>query len=202
MAGWEEFAQANSEKIVEAARPAAANRQSAAGQTPRRGADPAAAMHVEAWSDGSSRGNPGPGGYGSILRYTDPAGAQHEREFSGGFERTTNNRMELLGAIVALEALRRPCTVDFTTDSQYVVNAFKQHWIAGWKRRGWKTAANKPVKNVDLWQRLIAACEPHDVRWHWVKGHAGHAENERCDQLATAAADDRATRQVDVGFEG
>ena len=190
MAGWSDFAAANPAAVSDTAP-----------------VDPGRApggkkMRVEAWSDGSSRGNPGPGGYGSILRYTDPAGVAHEREFSGGFERTTNNRIELLGAIVALEALRRPCVVDFTTDSQYVCNAFKQRWIEGWQRKGWKTASKQPVKNVDLWRRLIAACEPHDVRWHWVKGHAGHAENERCDALATAAADDRASRRVDEGFTG
>ncbi len=189
MAGWNDFAAGHPEAVAAGAPvdvPAA------------RGG---ARMHVEAWSDGSSRGNPGPGGYGSILRYTDPKGVVHEREFSCGYDRTTNNRMELMGAIVALEALRRPCVVDFTTDSQYVCNAFKQHWIAGWQKRGWKTANKQPVKNVDLWKRLIAACEPHEVRWHWVKGHAGHAENERCDQLATEAADGSG-RIRDVGFTG
>ncbi|MGO5500654.1 ribonuclease HI [Paratractidigestivibacter faecalis] len=157
-------------------------------------------MQVTCWSDGSSRGNPGPGGYGTVLRYVDPAGGVHEREFSHGYQRTTNNRMELMGAIVGLEALRRPCAVTMVTDSQYVVNAFKQHWISGWIKRGWKTASKQPVKNVDLWKRLLAAVEPHDVSWQWVKGHAGHPENERCDALATAAADDRKGRTEDAGF--
>lgn len=157
-------------------------------------------MHVEAWSDGSSRGNPGPGGYGAVLRYVGPDGTAHERELSAGYRRTTNNRMELMGAIAALEALRRPCAVTMTTDSQYVCNAFNQHWIAGWQKRGWKTASKQPVKNVDLWRRLIAAAAPHEVTWVWVKGHAGHPENERCDALATAAADGRALLD-DAGFE-
>ena len=154
---------------------------------------------VEAWSDGSSRGNPGPGGYGTVLRYTGPDGVTHERELSAGYRRTTNNRMELLGAIAALEALRRPCAVTMTTDSQYVVNAFNQHWIEGWIRRGWKTAAKKPVKNIDLWKRLLAAKEPHRVTFIWVKGHAGHELNERCDELATTAADSGRLSE-DTGF--
>ena len=194
MASWNDFAQDAGEKLVDAAAPrggaAAAGRVAAGG----------ARMQVTCWSDGSSRGNPGPGGYGTVLRYVDPAGGVHEREFSHGYRRTTNNRMELMGAIVGLEALRRPCTVTMVTDSQYVVNAFRQHWIAGWIKRGWKTASKQPVKNVDLWKRLLAAVEPHDVSWQWVKGHAGHPENERCDSLATAAADDREGRTEDAGF--
>lgn len=158
-----------------------------------------ALMHVTAWSDGSSRGNPGPGGYGAVLRYVGPDGVSHERELSGGYRRTTNNRMELMGAIAALEALRRPCSVEMVTDSQYVVKAFTDGWIAGWQRRGWKTASKQPVKNVDLWQRLLAAAAPHEVTWTWVKGHAGHPENERCDELATSAADG-AQLAEDTGF--
>ncbi|MFR7746434.1 MAG: ribonuclease HI [Eggerthellaceae bacterium] len=146
-------------------------------------------MNVILYSDGSSRGNPGPGGYGSILRYTNPEGRTFEREFSQGYVKTTNNRMELLGVIVGLEALNRPCTVEVYTDSQYVVNAFNQHWVEGWLKRGWKNAKKDPVKNVDLWKRLLQAKKPHRVSFHWVKGHAGHPENERCDTLATAAAD-------------
>ncbi len=157
-------------------------------------------MHVTVYTDGSSRGNPGPGGYGAVLLYTDPAGTTHKLELSQGYDRTTNNRMELLGAIAAFEALKRPCTVEVHSDSQYVVNAFNQHWIAGWLKRGWKNAKKEPVKNVDLWKRLIAAVEPHTVTWHWVKGHAGHAYNERCDALATAAADNPAGRIADTGF--
>ena len=146
-------------------------------------------QHVELYSDGSSRGNPGPGGYGTILRFTKSTGEVHEREFSQGYVLTTNNRMELMGVIVGLEALKRPCAVDVITDSQYVVKAFTDHWIDGWLKRGWKNASKQPVKNIDLWKRLLAAKEPHDVTFHWVRGHAGHAENERCDELATAAAD-------------
>ena len=145
-------------------------------------------MEVTLYSDGSSRGNPGPGGYGTILRYTAPSGAVHEKEFSAGFSCTTNNRMELLGCIVGLEALKRPCTVTVYSDSQYLVNAFNQNWVAGWLKRGWKNSQKQPVKNVDLWKRLLAAKEPHTVKFVWVKGHAGHAENERCDELATPPA--------------
>ena len=158
-----------------------------------------ALMRVTAWSDGSSRGNPGPGGYGAVLRYVGPDGVSHERELSAGYRRTTNNRMELMGAIAALEALRRPCAVEMVTDSQYVVKAFTDNWIAGWQRRGWKTASKQPVKNVDLWQRLLAAAATHEVTWTWVKGHAGHPENERCDELATSAADGT-TLLDDIGF--
>ena len=158
-------------------------------------------QHVSIFSDGSSRGNPGPGGYGTLLRYTDPSGSVHECEFSQGYANTTNNRMELLGAIVGFEALKRPCQVDFYSDSQYVVKAFLDDWISGWIRRGWKNAQKQPVKNVDLWKRLIAAVEPHEVVYHWVKGHAGHAENERCDELATAAADGSGLLE-DTGYSG
>ena len=147
------------------------------------------AMRVVAYTDGSSRGNPGPGGYGAVLLYVDPAGVEHRKELNGGYRVTTNNRMELLGAIVALEALRRPCEVELHSDSQYVVNAFNRHWVEGWQRKGWKNAQKQPVKNVDLWQRLLRAMEPHRVTWLWVKGHAGHALNERADELATRAAD-------------
>ena len=158
-------------------------------------------MRVVAYTDGSSRGNPGPGGYGALLVYVGPDGVEHRRELSAGYRRTTNNRMELMGAIVALEALRRPCEVELHSDSQYVVNAFNKHWVEGWQKKGWKTAGKKPVKNPDLWQRLLAAMEPHSVRWMWVKGHAGHAFNERADELATMAADGEAgPLLVDEGF--
>ena len=155
---------------------------------------------VTIYTDGSSRGNPGPGGYGAVLQFRDAEGTLHERELSGGFERTTNNRMELLAVIVALEALKRPCEVQLHSDSQYVVNAFNQHWVDGWLKRGWKIASKQPVKNVDLWKRLLEAKRPHKVEFVWVKGHAGHPENERCDALATAAAD-APDRQRDTGFE-
>jgi ribonuclease HI len=135
---------------------------------------------VKIWTDGACSGNPGPGGYGAILRF-----GEREKELSGGEPATTNNRMELMAAIVALEALTRPCEVDLHTDSQYVRNGVTQ-WLAGWKARGWKTADRKPVKNVELWRRLEEAFERHEVAWHWVKGHAGDEMNERADALARA----------------
>ena len=146
-------------------------------------------MRVVAWTDGSSRGNPGPGGYGTVLGYDAPDGQHYQLELSQGYRLTTNNRMELMACIAALEALKRPCEVELHSDSQYVVNAFNQNWIPGWQRRGWKNSQKQPVKNRDLWERLLAACEPHRVTWLWVKGHAGTELNERCDQLATEAAD-------------
>ena len=125
----------------------------------------------------------------------------HEKELSQGFRLTTNNRMELLGVIVALEALKSPCEVTLYSDSQYVVNAFNQHWVEGWLKRGWKNAKKEPVKNPDLWKRLLRAKEPHQMTFVWVKGHAGHPENERCDALATAAADGDDLAE-DEGFAG
>ena len=136
---------------------------------------------VEIFTDGACSGNPGPGGWGAILRY----GAV-EKELSGAEDDTTNNRMELMAAIEALQALKEPCEVDLYTDSEYVMKGITE-WIHGWKRNGWKTAAKKPVKNADLWRRLDDAMQRHEVRWHWVKGHAGHAENERADKLAREA---------------
>ncbi len=146
-------------------------------------------MLVKMYTDGSARGNPGPGGYGTILEYVDPEGELHTKELSAGFPDTTNNRMELMGVIAGLEALNRPCEVELYTDSTYVMNAFNQHWIEKWQQNGWKRGKNEAVKNVDLWQRLLAAKEPHQVQFFWVKGHAGHPQNERCDKLATTAAD-------------
>ena len=147
-------------------------------------------MFVKIFTDGSARGNPdGPGGHGCILQYTDTKGILHERELSAGYVKTTNNRMELMAAIVGLEALNLPCQVELYSDSQYLVNAFNQHWIDGWMKKGWKRGKNEPVKNVDLWKRLLKAKEPHQVTFIWVKGHDGHEMNERCDQLATSAAD-------------
>lgn len=137
---------------------------------------------VELFTDGACLGNPGPGGWGALLRWDG-----HERELAGGEAMSTNNRMELMAAIAGLEALRRPCSVELTTDSQYLKRGIEQ-WMERWKANGWRTADRKPVKNKDLWQRLEAAARPHDVRWHWVRGHAGHAENERVDQLARDAA--------------
>jgi len=137
--------------------------------------------HVSLFTDGACSGNPGPGGWGAILRY---GGA--EKEFSGGEAETTNNRMEMMAVICGLEALKHPCRVDIYTDSQYVMKGMTE-WIRGWERKGWKTADNKPVKNADLWQRLQEAAKPHHLHWHWVKGHAGHTENERADALARGA---------------
>ncbi len=138
---------------------------------------------VEIFTDGACRGNPGPGGWGALLRYGNV-----ERELFGGEAETTNNRMELLAAIEALKALSQPCIVDLTTDSVYVKNGITT-WLENWKKKGWKTAARKPVKNVDLWQMLDEMNQRHQVRWHWVKGHSGHPENERADQLANKGID-------------
>lgn len=135
---------------------------------------------VAIFTDGACSGNPGPGGWGALLRY-----GGHERELSGGEPATTNNRMELTAAIEALAALKRPCTVDLYTDSAYLRHGITE-WIGRWKQNGWRTAQKKPVLNADLWQRLDAARERHQVRWHWIKGHAGHPENERADALARA----------------
>ena len=147
-------------------------------------------MLVKIYTDGAARGNPdGPGGYGTILSYVDPKGTEHIREYSQGYKKTTNNRMELMAAIVGLEALTKPCEVTLVSDSKYVTDAFNQHWIDGWVRKNWKTAGSKPVKNIDLWERLLRAKQPHQVTFRWVKGHDGHPENERCDKLATTAAD-------------
>jgi len=133
---------------------------------------------VEIFTDAACSGNPGPGGWGAILR-----AGEHEKEMWGGDSETTNNRMELMAAIMALEALKGPTTIDLHTDSTYVKDGITR-WIHNWQRNGWKTAAKKPVKNVDLWQRLQEAMARHEISWHWVKGHAGHPENERADELA------------------
>jgi ribonuclease HI len=141
-------------------------------------AESGALPHVIIHTDGACSGNPGPGGFGVILEF-----GQLKKELKGGERHTTNNRMELMAAITALESLKKPCRVDLHTDSQYVRNGIMT-WIKGWKKNGWKTADKKPVKNVDLWQRLDAALGQHKVTWHWVKGHAGHELNERADELA------------------
>jgi len=133
---------------------------------------------VQAFTDGACKGNPGPGGWGVLLRW-----GESERELCGGEHETTNNRMELMAVIAALEALKRPVCIEITTDSQYVKRGITE-WMARWKRNGWRTATREPVKNRDLWERLDAALVPHQVRWHWVKGHAGHTGNERADALA------------------
>ena len=147
-------------------------------------------MKVKLFTDGAARGNPdGPGGYGAILQYVDPKGRLHEREYAAGYKKTTNNRMELMAVIVGLEALLKPCEVEVISDSKYVTDAFNQHWIDAWLRSGWINSQKKPVLNDDLWKRLLKAKEPHEVTFIWVKGHDGHPENERCDKLATGAAD-------------
>ena len=139
-----------------------------------------------AYTDGACSGNPGPGGWGVVLQALDGGAVVKERELSGGETPTTNNRMELMAAIAALEALERPATVTIVTDSTYLRDGIRQ-WIHGWKRNGWKTSAKKPVKNADLWQRLDIAQARHTVCWEWIKGHAGHEQNERADALARAA---------------
>jgi ribonuclease HI len=137
---------------------------------------------VEIFTDGACKGNPGPGGWGAVLRYGDK-----ERELSGGEPETTNNRMELMAAIRALQALKRPSEVRLTTDSAYLRDGITR-WIHGWQKNGWRTAAKKPVKNAELWQELLEAAAPHQIEWHWVKAHNGHVENERADRLAHNAA--------------
>ncbi len=149
---------------------------------------------VQIFSDGSCLGNPGPGGYGVVLVH-----GEHRKELSRGFRHTTNNRMELLAAIVGLESLKQPCDVTLTSDSEYVRQGITQ-WIKGWKRNGWRTASKAPVKNADLWRQLDEAAGRHAVNWKWVKGHAGHPENERCDLLARTAAETH-PKDVDEGYE-
>lgn len=147
-------------------------------------------MKVKIYTDGAARGNPdGPGGYGTVLEFIDSKGQLHTKELSCGYKKTTNNRMELMAVIAGLEALNRPCEIELYSDSKYVVDAFNQHWIDGWLKKGWKRGKNEPVKNVDLWKRLLKAKEPHQITFIWVKGHDGHPQNERCDTLATTAAD-------------
>ena len=145
--------------------------------------------HVELFTDGACSGNPGPGGWGVILRAKG-----QEKELSDAEKNTTNNQMEMMAVIAGLEALKRPCQVTITTDSQYVIKGMTE-WLAGWKAKNWKTAAKKPVKNVELWQRLDKAVAPHQVKWEWVRGHQGHIENERADQLAVAAREHIAAKK-------
>ena len=146
-------------------------------------------------TDGACKGNPGPGAYGAVL-----VSGKHRKEVSAGYRLTTNNRMELRAAIAALELLSEPCDVELHSDSKYLVQAINEKWLDGWKRRGWLTADKQPVKNQDLWQRLIAVMNSHKIHWHWVKGHAGHAENERCDELANHAVAGKHLLE-DAGFE-
>ena len=148
-----------------------------------------AGSKVYLYSDGAARGNPGPGGYGVVLKFTDEKGILHQKELSQGYNVTTNNRMELLGVITGLEALKRPCEVIVISDSKYVVDAFNNHWVDYWVTHNFRKSDKKPVKNRDLWERLLTAAKPHRITFEWVKGHDGHPENERCDELATTAAD-------------
>ena len=138
---------------------------------------------VEIFTDGACKGNPGPGGWGALLRM-----GRHEKEMSGSEPDTTNNRMEMMAVIRALNALTRPCSVDLYSDSRYVIDGMTR-WIEGWQKKGWKNASKKPVRNADLWHDLIEAAAPHQINWHWVRGHNGHPENERVDKLASAAAE-------------
>ena len=145
---------------------------------------------VKLFSDGSARGNPdGPGGYGTILQYSDKSGQLYEKSISQGYKKTTNNRMELMGCIAGFEALNRACDVEVYSDSKYLTDAFNKNWIERWVENDWQRGKSGPVKNIDLWERLLKAISPHRVKFIWVKGHNGHIENERCDKLATAAAD-------------
>lgn len=152
-------------------------------------------MSVEIYTDGACSGNPGPGGYGVVMLYGDK-----RMELAQGFRSTTNNRMELLSVIVALETLKRPCHVTLYSDSQYVVNAITKRWVYDWQRKGWRRADKKPAQNVDLWKRLLPLLETHTVDFKWVKGHASNIENERCDRLAVAATQ-AGNLQEDAGFE-
>lgn len=144
-------------------------------------------VEVSIYTDGACSGNPGNGGYGAVLVYIDSNGDKHEKELSEGFQNVTNNQMELMAVIAALEALKKPAKVTITSDSKYVTDAFNNNWIDGWIKKGWKTAGKSPVKNVELWKRLLNAIKPHNVKFIWVKGHAGHPYNERCDRLAVEA---------------
>lgn len=154
---------------------------------------------VEIYTDGACSGNPGKGGYGAVLRYKKPDGNYISKELSEGFANTTNNRMELLAPIIALETLKKPCKVTLTSDSKYLIDAIEKKWLDGWQAKNWKTAGKKPVKNIDLWKRLISAMEKHEIKFVWVKGHAGHEYNERCDQLAVNAYNGEDLK-VDEGF--
>jgi ribonuclease HI len=151
--------------------------------------------HVEIFTDGSCLGNPGPGGYGAVLKYKD-----NTKELSQGYQLTTNNRMEMLATIIALQSLKEPCKVTLTTDSQYVRQGITQ-WITNWQKNNWKTASKQDVKNVDLWKLLNAENQRHSVQWNWVKGHSGHTENERCDDLAREAAEGN-NLLPDHGYKG
>ena len=144
--------------------------------------------NVTLYTDGACSGNPGPGGYGAVLVYIDKDGIKHEKEFSEGYKLTTNNQMELLAVIIGLEALKKPCNVKIISDSKYVVDSINKGWLENWISRGWRKSDNKPVPNVELWKRLTNAKSNHNVEFEWIKGHAGHEYNERCDKLAVEAS--------------
>lgn len=150
---------------------------------------------VQIYTDGACSGNPGPGGYGAILKY-----GKHTREISGGYRMTTNNRMELMGIIKSLEALKRPCTVQLFSDSRYIVDAMNQGWVASWIKNNWRKSDGSPAKNIDLWKRLIELSRPHRITWNWVKGHSDNALNSRCDELAVQASKGK-DLAVDIVFE-
>lgn len=156
---------------------------------------------VEIYTDGACSGNPGKGGYGAVLRYKMSSGEYVSKELSEGFENTTNNRMELLAPIVALESLKKSCKVTLTSDSKYLIDAIEKKWLDSWQNNNWRTAGKKPVKNVDLWKRLLDAMSKHEVKFVWVKGHAGHEFNEICDKLAVSAYNGE-NLKVDEGFAG
>lgn len=158
-------------------------------------------MLVKIYTDGACSGNPGKGGYGTILIAEDESGKVHKKEITQGFRVTTNNRMELLAAIVGLEALKKPCDVELTSDSKYLVDAFNQKWVDGWVKKGWKGANKQPVKNQDLWKRLLEAKKNHNVKFIWVKGHNGHEFNERCDEMAVQSSNGENLLK-DEGFTG
>ena len=149
---------------------------------------------VEIYTDGACKGNPGPGGYGAVLKYKDKQ-KLHTKEISGGEAETTNNRMELMGAIKAFNLLKEPCEVLFCSDSKYVIDGLEKGWAENWRKKGWRKADNKPALNPDLWEELLQAVKPHQVKYAWVKGHAGHPENERCDELAVIEAEKFAAMQ-------
>ncbi|MDT8390095.1 MAG: ribonuclease HI [Lentisphaeria bacterium] len=151
--------------------------------------------HVDIYTDGACRGNPGPGGYGAVLVF-----GRHRKEIAGGFANTTNNRMEILACVAALECLKHPCAVTITSDSKYVVEAMTKGWARRWRAKNWMRTVTEKARNADLWGRLLNLCEKHTVRFTWVRGHAGHAENERCDALAVAASR-RADLPCDTGYE-
>ena len=146
--------------------------------------------HVDIWTDGAARGNPGPGGYGAVIKYVDKKGCETRLELKEGFNNTTNNRMELLSAIVALEKLKEPCEVILTSDSKYLVDAFNKNWISEWLKNDFRRVKTNEVKNIDLWERIIKLTEKHKVEFLWVKGHNNNIENERCDTLANIAIDE------------